>query len=486
MVVRQRVVRSFALIDTLVTRRWVNPRVIFDTIESQTNITDFARRRSESEHNECPEEYTLQDIYANIKDVLRLDDLTVSNLMQAELSLEFDNFIPVREHCEEVRTEDLVISDMYFPESFLRKVLTEICDLPFNPLFISPRGKRNGSVWIALKHNFLITEHLGDDRETDLASPRRHDIPARLTTVTRRTARESFLADHGLEPLSNVAREARLSAWEQTGDRRRVQLSQIQGNFPIIFLASLHLVQMAEQNGWSKLLFSSRDCYLWSRLYPMIAETIGLPANAEYFYTSRAAKANASPSYLRYFNFVRGSGRSVIVDACGTGWSNQRLIDSTPNCDVDIFMIHKIISSDAQQQYAKLGKTSNTGRVYSLSLNGDNIVLEMMNRALHPMVDDVASVFGSYVPVFSDIAYDADTAKLVMQHHTAFMQAKCIAARITKREYNRMLSVLDPTTIVELYRQLVKYRSELTLLFEHQSEEEAEMWRLLAQRSNNL
>lgn len=472
-------VRSFDLFDTLVARRCGGPRAIFEMMEVRTGVTGLAQARAEAEARIFDTPYTLADIYEEVCRSQSLPFASAASLGRLELALEWENLMPVVEHCAEVEAGDLIISDMYLPREFIGMVLKEVCGLPFNPVFLSSHGKRNGRVWQMLAPYFAISEHLGNDVVTDFASPQRHGVPARITLVTKFTPRETFLADHGLAPLANLIREARLTTWDGDAVRREAQLAQIQANFPLLFVASLRLAQMAEQRGWEALLFSSRDCYLWSQLYAVLAGVLGRPARSAYFFTSRVARANPSDSYLRYFDSLRACRRSVVVDICGTGWSTRRLIQHSPDPPTDQFLIHHVRDSNVERLYQQFGRITLPTPLYALTVEGDHHVWELLNFAQHPMVVDVIEMAGEFLPVFSEIRHDERRSAVIEAHHSAFLRASTLARGLSSAQVQQMTVALSPQVVAELYCKLPFTGAGLVELAQHQRLEEHQVWQLL-------
>lgn len=476
-------VRSFDLFDTLVTRRCVFPRAIFDFIEVRSGCSGFASARLAAEATLYARgDYRLSDIYAELNGRYGLSKESAEILLNYELTVEFANLFRIEENCALVRPGDLIISDMYLPQQFVRRVIDEVCNLPFSPLFLSAKGKRSGAVWSALRPRVTIAEHVGDDSSTDVASPLAAGIPARQTTIARRTPKEGFLADCGLAPLANAIREARLATWHPSPVVREVQLLQIEANFPLLFVASLHLLRLAGEHGWECALFSSRDCFLWLTLYTKLAAATPGAPRGQYFYTSRVAKATPSPDYLAYFDDLRAGRRTVVVDACGTGWSTSRLIQHSPVPATDLFVIQRINDPNWRKRYEQVGKVTAAVPFHALVERGDNTCLELLNCALHPMVLDVLRVANSYVPAFSGIGYDARLVEVIGQHHTAFRAALAAASHITPAELQEMVARWAPELAPEIYGWMAGTAGPLAEIREHQKAEEVQVWDLLEKR----
>ncbi len=306
-------VRSFDLFDTLVARRCAHPHQIFQMVERASGHSGFAGKRISAE----AEISAARSTPALTTSIAGLPATTASRsirLSAAEAdgarSSSGQHLFPIAEHCREVGPDDIIVSDMYLPFDYVAMIVRDICGLYSRKLFLSANGKRQGTIWRVIAREHRLREHVGDNPVTDLASARAAGIPARLSTVSRRTPIEDELAAAGFEPLVNLIRETRLATWNDDPARRRAQIAQIQQNFPLLFVATLHLRNLAAARGWDRILLSGRDCYLWSHLYDRMRQVLPDMPHATYFYTSRTARAFPSASYLAYFTQLR-SGRNA-------------------------------------------------------------------------------------------------------------------------------------------------------------------------------
>jgi glycosyltransferase involved in cell wall biosynthesis len=476
-------VRSFDLFDSLIARRCVHAHDIFSIVEQQAGLPGFATMRVEAERQIFSAPYTLDDIYRRLVEAFGISSLQAERLKQLELSTESDNLFPILEHCRMVRPGDLIVSDMYLPQPFLQKILSETCNLAHSPLLVSSHGKRSGEVWQEIKRHLDIEEHLGDNPVTDLEVPRKHGINARLTSISRRTEIETLLADSGCAPLANVIREARLTSWHDDKSIRHAQLAQIEYNVPFLFLSSLRFIELLHRHGWSSVLFSARDCFLMSLMFDRLSRTLQLPCVSHYFYTSRLSRAHPSPTYLRYLDSLRADRKSVIVDLCGTGWSLARLLEQGSMSDTDLFLIHRIALPQLMERYRQLGGISEDVPVHCLleraPIAGDNDVLEELNRALHPMVMDMAQVADKFLPIYSDIQYSAAELAIIELHHQAFMHALDVADRLRKEDCLRMMSAAGTELIEALYRRIASMMPHVAVLMQAKRREEQQFWKAI-------
>lgn len=322
-------VRTFDLFDTLIARRCIHPRKIFEQMEKRLDQPGFAARRVQAERELAGTQYTLTDVYRR---------LGALHEMEIELQLERENIFPVTEMVSKVKPNDLIVSDMYLPRDFLRSAVNEVTNLILNPIVVTTNGKSTGTVWETLKDTVHIVEHTGDCPHSDGRMARNHGIPVTLTKAAALSVEEQALYDDGFVGLAQTIREARLTTFENDTFARRLQLLQIQLNFPILFLAAVMLDRKLTTAKISNALMSSRDCFLWHYLQQRVRTISHATYKVVYFLTSRLTRRFPSPTYLQYFNNYLNES-SCVVDVSGTGTSLKRLIEQSANPKTPRFMI---------------------------------------------------------------------------------------------------------------------------------------------------
>jgi hypothetical protein len=236
-----------------------------------------------------------------------------------------DSHFPIAENVAKVRRGDLIISDFYHPEK-AQRLLKEVAGLD-NDLIVTEDGKATAKVWERLQACGQTPElHTGDDPITDYASPHNHGIRCELTALAKFSALEMQMAECGFPGLAQLMREARLSTWNADETLRSFQLFQAQVNLPFLFLASILVYRRILHLGCRRLLLSSRDCWLWFKLFSAFAEH-HLPGAYDviYFHTSRLTRYFPSENYERYVARLLAEP-ALVVDLCGFGTSLARLI----------------------------------------------------------------------------------------------------------------------------------------------------------------
>jgi hypothetical protein len=449
------VVQTFDLFDTLVARRCVRPQKLFHAVELKAAHLGFAKMRIEAETAiyQGPE-YSLDDIYREMVKSFELSEAAVPQLKALELAEEFDNLIPIQEHIVEVRPGDIIITDTYLPKAFITSVVRDKCGLHFNPIYVSSHGKSRGRAWELLKRTCEIRNHTGDNEDSDIRMPAQHGIKGSLTTLSRMTSNETLVKELGYRGLAQAMREARLGLWNSDEAKLKLGRAQIDANFPLIFLAAMLLIDLASRKHWRHILFSSRDCYLFFRLFQRLASRLGLALESTYFFTSRIARAVPSAAYVNYFTRLCDVGSTVVVDICGTGWSLTRLFEAAGRPETEMFLIHHMDVPNLMKHYHRIAAIQQTPIANFLTRNGNNGLLEAFNTADHRMVTDVIEVEGLFIPTFVDQPPTVRYTELVRYSIDAFEGALAAAESIDKKEIVRAISMVERSHVEKIYHAM--------------------------------
>jgi FkbM family methyltransferase len=390
-------VNSFDVFDTLIARRCIDPLLVFEAVEGTTGVAGFAAIRREVEVALSGSSPTLADIHAGIADRLGLDAAAAAALTKAEIDAELDQVIPIAENLARVTDGDLLLSDMYLPTNVIRALLEKAGLDRRVGLMISTDGKHSGRIWPQALAKFAIGRHLGDNPVADVAMPRRSGIASELSRLAEPSLVERWCLVNGLRGLGELVRAARLRIVTPDPLARRLLWVQTQYNFPILLLASVALHRHATATGATRLLFSSRDCFLWRSLYSALFPD-GI--TTEYFYTSRRIRVEPSPAYRDYARSLLGPA-SILIDLCGTGWSSALLLRSLGLPDRALYFLHRLAPI---QRYEEQHITPNICRVDTIlgpERGGlDHPLLEMCNYAPHGSVVGMHFAAGVAVPVF--------------------------------------------------------------------------------------
>jgi hypothetical protein len=444
-------VHSFDIFDTLLARHCVEPRNIFVAVEKKSNHSGFAELRIRCESSIYAHgEYTLDNIYRCMITEGGLSEEASIALKALELEEEFVNLIPVAQHINEVRPGDILVSDMYLPQTFVARVVREKCGLHTNPVYLSSHGKSSGEAWDTLNRHFRILSHTGDNVHADIRMSERRGIPAKHTTVASMTEHERLIESLGYQELARVVREARLAFWHADPEILRAGRAQIEINFPVLFLTALRILSLARSEGYRNILFSSRDCYLLFLVFQSLVHRSGDELQFEYFLTSRIVRANPSSAYLAYLDQRSRGRKTLIVDLCGTGWSLTRLLEIAERPDIDIFLMHFVRNDNLMSRYRKLGEITRDPKPIFVTERGDNTILEALNTASHEMVTGMIQVQDLYVPRFLEREPEPSDELISCAERAVSLAITC-AGRIETAELDRYVRSVKNSDIETCY-----------------------------------
>ncbi|WP_241666935.1 class I SAM-dependent methyltransferase [Muricoccus nepalensis] len=471
-------VRSFDLFDTLIARRCIHPRAVFAQLEQRLGLPGFAEHRVAAEASVAAEDYSLHDIYRALAHRLPEAAGRLEEAEGLEIELELENLFPIAEHVAEVSPGDIVVSDMYLPQEVINALVHSVAGLRDVSVFVSPHGKRRGTVWATLQDRFRIAEHLGDNPDTDIRSPAAFGIPARQTAVSVPTRLEEEVGALGFPRLAEGMREARLRGWQHDPVERELQVLQANVNTPMLLAASVLVLRAARQAGVSQILASGRDCYLWLHLLRFLQDEIAPGVRTEYFYTGRVPRSFPSASYAAYVRRLAGTERCFVLDVCGTGWSLQRLCEQLGLPNAQPLLIQKMKDRALRGRYEGWAPTTGTTPVLALldpDRSYDNELVELANPAPHPTVLDVTWQDGKDVPVFGDMAASPRATRLRAVLDEAFLLStapllsRAILDEVTAAPSARLAEVLG-----HLYGAYGQFGGALRqLAAEHRAEDAA-------------
>jgi hypothetical protein len=299
------------------------------------------------------------------------------------LALELEQCFPIAENVARVAPDDLLVSDYDLP-TIIGPLVQQVTGL-HNKIIVTQDGKEHDWIWAQLPK---LAEHTGDNARCD-GTCDRHGIKFNHTILTRFTPAEESVAG-GMPMLARLMREVRLTTWAADPTERQFQLLQSQANLPMLFAASVLLHR--RMAGFNRVLMSSRDCWLWHKLFT----ALHLGAyEAVYFYTSRYTRYWPSKTYQDYFDKLQPA---LTVDLCGFGNSLKYALKGAPAL---LLIGYK-------------------GRCVADRLV-DGWIDEATNFARHAMVTDVDALGN---PVYANpLGADWENMRAIAVMHEAFLKA---------------------------------------------------------------
>ena len=138
--------RTWDIFDTLIARKCVFPHIVFQIIEQISKINGFANIRGAAAEvaGKTVENCTLDDIYDVMCKISNIPHQIAEKLKQLECNVEIDQIIPITENLNQVKSGDILISDMYLPDEVILKMLDKVgLSVPIE-LVITLDGKARG------------------------------------------------------------------------------------------------------------------------------------------------------------------------------------------------------------------------------------------------------------------------------------------------------------------------------------------------------
>jgi hypothetical protein len=319
-------IQSFDLFDTLVARRCYDPLMVFRNVETKSGIVNFAAQRHAVEMSIFGRKpYALSDIYELLVEKAFLTPKQARVLLLLELEEEWDTLIPIREVIAHVNPDDIVISDMYLPYSFVQRVLKEKCGLS-NKLYLSNYGKHHRQIWPSIIAEYKMRSHFGDNIHADITGPFEFGIQPVLVTMSKWNKTEEILHGAGLSDYAHAIRQMRLQAFHSSPLIANALNAQLSVNIPLMLLGAFWIRHRSESFAADKILTSARDCNLW---HDMITSAhfarCGMPP-ATYLKISRVLCHEGSDAYEAYL-YSNFGARNLLVDMVGTGESLVALVE---------------------------------------------------------------------------------------------------------------------------------------------------------------
>ncbi len=200
---------SFDLFDTLIYRRYfeyneIKSKVFHFIVNLTDNRYNFEQVKFTYEHINnllkdsrriSSDEPFLIDIYKTVLSALKVDEFYADTVVQYELNLEkrnlslFDDVLPCLEQLKEVGKKIVILSDMYFSESQIRQILSNLeIERFFDEVYVSSEYKERKYTSKLFRVIFDDTSnvlHVGDNENNDYKQALKSKVDA-IHLVRRR------------------------------------------------------------------------------------------------------------------------------------------------------------------------------------------------------------------------------------------------------------------------------------------------------------
>lgn len=314
---------SFDIFDTLLFRPVLDPKDLFYLIAGKVDekfSIDFVKLRRDAETQLKKRNASINDIYESIKNRRNLSEVVTKKVMEEELKCEYDLLRPredirvlYREACR-LGKKIIVISDMYLPKNFLKKVLFDNGFDQIDELYISnecgyrkDEGKLYDFVLEKEKVNSHEICHIGDNYYSDyrvaltkgisaIYYPSIRDIVFSKNTVlnkiwdVRKISNDpytrilmGFSICNAFSSYRDLPAEAKIY-----GDLKHF-VKLFLGPLLVYIVFSISTNKEIQKSGkYNQIFFASRDGYLPKMVYDIFAEYIDILPSL-YLYSGRRA-----------------------------------------------------------------------------------------------------------------------------------------------------------------------------------------------------
>jgi predicted HAD superfamily hydrolase len=317
----QKILHTFDVFDTVLTRIWANPTDLFwelgQTLREQNLILvsseTWQKIRIEAEAKarriSRTGEVRLRDIYSQLAPVVGWTELHIKQAMQLEIALE--NFslraIPAtQEHIQKLRCHGnsiTFISDMYLSADTIQDFLVhhQLWE-PGDEIYVSGDigvSKSSGQLFSHflnekdIQPNQLI--HTGDNAHADIKMAQVLGIQTHeFKTSHLNRYEQAILTNEGIplkfrSLLAGTSRLCRLSNPETNPSRQTIWDTAANVISPMLFGYVHWCIQEARKRGIERLYFVARDGQILHKIAQVICLKWGYNIDCRYFYGSRLA-----------------------------------------------------------------------------------------------------------------------------------------------------------------------------------------------------
>ncbi len=312
--------KTWDIFDTLIARRCIEPRLVFHIMEQRLKLSGFTQARIAASQNiaKTLNNYSLDDIYSEFGRITNLDQNTCNNLKNIEYQTEIEQAIPITENILQVKSGDILITDMYLPESIIRKMLLK-CGLTVPvEIVITSNGKSSGRVWkqIAAQNPFVF--HIGDNEISDIKNPRDVGFDSALTIWSRPNFVENYLLQKDFE-FGAYLREIRLrNPYQDEIKRKYWEFFTL--NIGILIILVQLIDELQKKCGFEYLGFCGRDAYyLWLIYQKFKEDKHEISTPNDYLYYSRKIMHTSEKEMAQYFSSKINNRKALMIDLAGTG-----------------------------------------------------------------------------------------------------------------------------------------------------------------------
>lgn len=291
---------SYDIFDTIIGRLCFNGHDIFSIIEKNIGLNEFKMKRIEFE--------TITKNFDKTYDMLsNYYNKSMHDVKKLELELEYDMSFPITKYLMQVKTEDILMSDMYLNEAQIRCLLNKHRVMK-NNIYVSYDGKSSNKIWANHDVTKNIQCHYGDNQISDVNNPRKFNVNAKYVSETKLNYVEDFFRNINPQ-FAYIMRAVRLSC-DLNSDLWKIFTQYV---LPFSILVCFKNRQYYVEQKCDSIVFLSRDGYWFKAIYDILFKD----DTTEYLYFSRNLVNNNKSYIINQFNNIRG--KKLVFDLQGTG-----------------------------------------------------------------------------------------------------------------------------------------------------------------------
>ena len=387
-------IRSFDVFDTLLSRRYIDSRVIWEELGQRYGIDSFAANRitADTGSRSLIQIYEAMELAGQIP-----SHLTIDELYEAELECEKKYAFPIKENIDKVRNGDIFVSDMYMSGKDVLNLTRSIGMDKQVTIYQSNGDKSSGAFWDRMKGKLDLEYHLGDNAHSDVSMPLSRGFNA-VHYPNGLTGREEFFINNGLLHLGLLLREVRLRNYEET----YAPLFAIanQDNLSWLFIACEIIFR---KYPGKEIVFLGRDCQLMHKIYNAFfsVKSYYLPFSREV----AMKQPEEAVAYLKHYT----TNNSIFVDISSTGRTWEIICEHHP------FNVEAMVHSDTywySQDKPTLPETFSYIHRNSI-IGSTSIILEVFNCGDHGKLKYIDIVEGVPIGRFGETELPKEAIEVI-------------------------------------------------------------------------
>lgn len=326
---------SFDIFDTLIFRKVNNPTAVFLFIQEDNQIDHFYEERINAEketRNRKDQlagnrEITIFDIYNYLQKKIGINPQQGVELeFQTECKLCEKNpyMAEVLELLKSQGKEIILVSDMYYPSEMLDKLLQKNKISGYSKMYVSCEyecNKSSGKLFDAVLEDYKDKKiiHIGDNLQSDVSVPRSLHITTQYYPNVNQIGDKYRIATRAMSEFIGSAYAGIVNKHIRNGSKKyelKYEYGFIYGGLYILgYVCWVH--EFALKNKIDKLLFLSRDGYIYSKIYNLLFNDV----NNQYIYWSRSVTARVAVKNNRrpLINYI------LLAKKNENGWLKETL-----------------------------------------------------------------------------------------------------------------------------------------------------------------